>query len=75
LFPYDTRIYFFEIKNTSDDDCCIGAIVGENLGSSKPKKNEDNSLVKIELDGGKLLSTVRNIILKVSAPKAKNIYI
>jgi hypothetical protein len=71
LFPYDTRIYLDEIKNTSDDDCCINATVGENPSSAKPKKNEDNSLVKIELDGGELLSIVRNIILKVSVPKAK----
>jgi hypothetical protein len=62
-FRIDTRIYLKEINSPKKDDPCIGAIVGKNPGSAKPSASS-GELQPIELDGDKLLPTVRNIITK-----------
>lgn len=64
LYRFDTRIYLNKIDNPENNDVCIGAVVGKNPGSAKPTRIENNSLQKINLDGDKLLPTVRNIIQK-----------
>ncbi|AGA68217.1 hypothetical protein Desdi_0689 [Desulfitobacterium dichloroeliminans LMG P-21439] len=63
-FRFDTRIYLKEVSNPSDDDLCIGAIVGKNPGSAKPSSNSDNGLQEIALDKDNLLPNVRKIMLK-----------
>lgn len=62
-FRLDTRIYLKDIDSPMKDDLCIGAIVGKNPGSAK-QSTPSNELQPIELDGDKLLPTVRNIIIK-----------
>ena len=62
-FRIDTRIYLNDIDAQKKDDVCIGAIVGKNPGSAKPSASSVE-LQPIELDGDKLLPTVRNIITK-----------
>lgn len=63
-FRYDTRIYLEPTHNPSDNDYCIGAIVGKNPGSAKSSGINLNGYDVIDLDGDKLLPTVRNIFLK-----------
>ena len=67
LFRYDTRIYLNSISTPSDSDICIGAIVGKNPGSAIAINCSHAELQPINLDGDKLLPTVRNIILKAYA--------
>ncbi|MDD5265665.1 MAG: hypothetical protein PHO08_00870 [Methylococcales bacterium] len=57
LFRFDTRIYLngYEPENSS---VCVGAIIGKNPGSAIP--NKLNELVPLELNGDKMLPTVRN---------------
>ena len=57
LFRFDTRIYLngYDPKNNSN---CVGAIIGKNPGSAVPSKL--NELVPLELNGDKMLPTVRN---------------
>jgi hypothetical protein len=62
-FRLDTRIYLDNIDSVSDADKCLGAVVGKNPGSAKPSANSD-SFQQINLDGDKLLPTVKNIISK-----------
>ncbi len=59
LFRFDTRIY---LNNSipSDDDVCIGAVVGKNPGSAKPENPDDDSLQPIKLSGDILLPSVHN---------------
>lgn len=63
-FRFDTRIYLNEIEEPLKTDICIGAIVGKNPGSANPCDKTKSSLQEINLDGDKLLSSVRNIIRK-----------
>ena len=63
-FRFDTRIYLNEISIPTDNDVCIGAIVGKNPGSAMPSCENSNALQKIVLDGDKLLPNVRCILLK-----------
>ena len=57
LFRFDTRIYLngYEPENTGN---CVGAIIGKNPGSAMP--NKLNELIPLELNGDKMLPTVRN---------------
>ena len=57
LFRFDTRIYLngYEPETKSN---CVGAIVGKNPGSATP--NKLNELIPLELNGDKMLPTVRN---------------
>ncbi len=64
VFRYDTRIYLQSIRAPSENDICIGAIVGKNPGSAKANNLNIIPLQQIKLDGDKLLPTVRNILLK-----------
>ena len=57
LFRFDTRIYLNGYDTTKNSNC-IGAIVGKNPGSAIPKTL--NELVPLELNGDKMLPTVRN---------------
>lgn len=64
VFRIDTRIYLKDIDAISDSDYCLGAIVGKNPGSAKANNLLTNKLQPIDLDGDKLLPTVRNIMMK-----------
>ncbi len=63
-FRYDTRIYLEAIQHPSVDDFCIGAVIEKNPGSAKPDSSTNHGLQEIDLDGDKLLPTVKNIIIK-----------
>jgi hypothetical protein len=63
-FRYDTRIYLNDIKEINNNDICIGAIVGKNPGSAKALNTNNIKIQPINLDGDKLLPTVRNIFIK-----------
>lgn len=63
IFRFDTRIYINSVNSIEINDNCIGAIVGKNPGSAK-STSIDNGIQPINLDGDKLLPTVRNIIVK-----------
>ncbi len=60
LFRFDTRIYLNDFDSSKASNC-IGAIVGKNPGSAIPKTL--NTLVQLELNGDKMLPTVRNRFL------------
>lgn len=62
IYRYDTRIYIKPVNDAREEDICLGAIVGKNPGSAKGKVSSD--LKEINLDGDKLLPTVRNIFIK-----------
>ena len=62
LFRYDTRIYLQPVNNIETSDICLCAVVGKNPGSAKGEPSA--TLKEINLDGDKLLPTVRNIFLK-----------
>jgi len=57
LFRFDTRIYLNGYEPSKNSNC-VGAIVGKNPGSAIPKTF--NELVPLELNGDKMLPTVRN---------------
>lgn len=57
LFRFDTRIYLHGYDPEKNSNC-VGAIVGKNPGSAIP--NALNELVPLELNGDKMLPTVRN---------------
>ncbi|QOJ20766.1 MAG: hypothetical protein HRU77_08695 [Gammaproteobacteria bacterium] len=57
LFRFDTRIYLSAYDPVGDGNC-VGAIIGKNPGSAIP--NKLNVLVPLELNGDKMLPTVRN---------------
>lgn len=61
-YRYDTRVYIKPVDGIQDDDICLGAVVGKNPGSAKGKVSVD--LKEINLDGDKLLPSVRNIFIK-----------
>jgi hypothetical protein len=63
VFRFDTRIYIDPVSDIEDKDCCIGAVIGKNPGSAKSAA-VGNGIQPIELDGDKLLPSVRNIVLK-----------
>ncbi len=71
-FRLDTRIYLNKINAPSEDDVCVGAIVGKNPGSAKASSISDN-LQAITLDGDKLLPTVRNIVFKAYNESGRSI--
>ncbi len=74
-FRYDTRIYLAPTHNPSDNDYCIGAIVGKNPGSAKSSDIALNGYDVIDLNGDKLLPTARNIFLKYKQNIKSNEYI
>jgi hypothetical protein len=57
LFRFDTRIYVNGYDSGLDSNC-VGAIVGKNPGSAGPSSL--NELMPLELNGDKMLPTVRN---------------
>ncbi|OOP73200.1 hypothetical protein [Clostridium beijerinckii] len=63
-FRYDTRIYLKKINKPSDEDICIGAVVGKNPGSAIPAENITDNLQSINLDGDQLLPNVKSIFTK-----------
>ena len=63
-YRYDTRIYLEKIQCPTADDFCIGAIIGKNPGSAKPASRKNLDLQEIDLDGDKLLPTLRSIMIK-----------
>ena len=62
-FRFNTRIYLNPVTGIVNGDHCIGAVVGKNPGSAKSIA-VGNGIQPIELDGDKLLPTVRNIVIK-----------
>jgi len=78
-FRFDTRVYLNLMKNPSNTDQCIGAIVGKNPGSAVPLGHIKGVLQKVDLDGDKLLPNIRSIFLKAYKLKkktiSKNVYI
>ena len=60
LFRFDTRIYLNGYEPSKNSNC-VGAIVGKNPGSAIPKTF--NELVPLELNGDKMLPTVRNCFI------------
>ncbi len=75
LYRFDTRIYLNDIIKPSKSDRCIGAIVGKNPGSAEPSSLYMNTLEEINLNGDKLLPTVRNIFLKTGIKFPQNQYV
>ncbi len=71
VYRFDTRVYLKEINNPSNNDICLGAIVGKNPGSARGVIN--NKLVQIDMQGDKLLPTVRNIFKKAYVKSGKEI--
>lgn len=71
IHRYDTRVYLIEINKPSDNDKCLGAIVGKNPGSARGAIS--NELIQIDLQGDKLLPTVRNIFENAYKKCAKEI--
>ena len=61
-YRLDTRIYLDSVDSIEDDDICIGAVVGKNPGSALPKDLILDEPNEINLDGDKLLPTLRNIL-------------
>ena len=59
IHRFDTRVYLKQIQKPSNNDIFLGAIVGKNPGSARGAIS--NELVQIDLQGDKLLPTVRNI--------------
>jgi hypothetical protein len=60
MFRFDTRIYLG--KHSADEDGeCVGAIIGKNPGSAKP--TQFGVLASLNLDGDKMLPSVRNRFL------------
>ncbi|OAA90732.1 hypothetical protein [Clostridium ljungdahlii] len=74
IFRFDTRIYLNLVENPSDNDLCIGGVVGKNPGSALPYYYDSNNLQKIDLNGDKLLPNVRSIFLKAYKYSNKTIY-
>jgi hypothetical protein len=70
LFRFDTRIYLNDY-DTSKSSMCVGAIVGKNPGSAIPKVL--NELAPLELDGDRMLPTVRNRFIDGYKLAQKNI--
>lgn len=68
---FATRVYLIEINKPSDNDKCLGAIVGKNPGSARGAIS--NELIQIDLQGDKLLPTVRNIFENAYKKCAKEI--
>lgn len=64
IFRLDTRAYLDLVEIPSDNDLCIGGIVGKNPGSAIHLCYDENALQKIDLNGDKLLPNVRSIFLK-----------
>ena len=71
IHRFDTRVYLIEINKPSDNDKCLGAIVGKNPGSARGAIS--NELIQIDLQGDKLLPTVRNIFENAYKKCAKEI--
>lgn len=70
LFRFDTRIYLSD-RPDSGEGRCIAAIVGKNPGSAT--SGDLNKLVPIDLNGDKMLPTVRNRFLQAYATADKAI--
>lgn len=73
VFRFDTRIYLAAVKQPQPNDHCIGAIVGKNPGSAEWSNNISLELQYINLNGDKLLPTVRNIIRKAYETSGKQL--
>lgn len=62
-----------EISKPSDDDICIGAVVGKNPGSAISAENINGSLQSIDLNGDQLLPNVKSILTKAYESVNKSI--
>ncbi|WNL27754.1 hypothetical protein QUR76_08140 [Arcobacter cryaerophilus gv. pseudocryaerophilus] len=71
IHRFDTRVYLKQINNPSNNDICLGAIVGKNPGSARGAISND--LVKIDLQRDQLLRTVKNIFEKAYKKCGKEI--
>ena len=71
IHRFDTRVYLKQIQKPSNNDICLGAIVGKNPGSARGTIS--NKLVNIHKNGDKLLGTVRNIFLEAYKKCGKEI--
>ena len=70
LFRFDTRIYLVSYQDGTESQC-IGAIVAKNPGSAIYKKLGKWS--SLDLNGDKMLPTVRNRFINACAHAEKNI--
>lgn len=70
-FRYDTRVYLDPIGAPSQQDVCIGAVVGKNPGSARPLYASKSGLQPIDLGGDKLIPNVRSIVRKAYVLAAK----
>ncbi len=60
LFRYDTRIYLSDdLEQFEAGGKCVGAVVGKNPGSARPKLT-DGRWARLDLAGDKMLPSVRN---------------
>lgn len=71
IFRFDTRVYLNSREHPSDNDPCIGAIVGKNPGSALPSNLNNTALQKVVLDNDRLLPTIRSIFLKAYKHETK----
>jgi hypothetical protein len=79
LHRFDTRIYLNPISYPSENDICLGAVVGKNPGSAKPFDNNCSSFQKIKLGNDQLLPNIKSIINRAyqtaEKPIPKNTYV
>jgi hypothetical protein len=66
IFRFDTRIYFQPIDKPSDKDKCIGAVIGMNPGSAKPKNIKSDEIQEIVIGNDKTLPNIKSIFSKAS---------
>jgi hypothetical protein len=70
LFRFDTRIYLGKHDHNLPGKC-VGAIIGKNPGSAKP--TQLGSLSPLNLDGDKMLPSVRNRFIAAYQSMGKEI--
>jgi len=64
IFRFDTRIYIQSIDKPSDKDECIGAVIGMNPGSAKPRDIKNKKIQEIIIGKDKTLPNIKSIFLK-----------
>ena len=73
LFRFDTRVYLNDIDFPTNEDLCIGAVVGKNPGRALPSNLSSNVLQEVVLDNDQLLPTIRSIFSKAHKLSNKTI--
>jgi hypothetical protein len=63
LFRFDTRVYLKSIVEPSNEDLCVGAVVGKNPGSAFPYGNK-SSIQEVDLNKDQLLPNIKSIFGK-----------